>query len=61
MVYNGKSYLKRVYHEKDCIRLVSINKDYDDICIDLPLDEFDHFQIIGVPVDTFTPLFYGDY
>lgn len=54
--YDGKSYLKKVYQEKDRFRLVSFNKKYDDIIIDLPLDDDVYLNIVGRVVGSFTPV-----
>lgn len=54
--YDGKSYLKKVYQEKDKFRLVSFNKKYDDIIIDLPLDDDVYLNIVGRVVGSFTPV-----
>lgn len=45
---NDKSYLKKVYTEDDCLRLVSINPKYDDIIIDFPPAEDTHIKIYAV-------------
>ncbi|MBF0780013.1 MULTISPECIES: XRE family transcriptional regulator [unclassified Granulicatella] len=52
--YDGKSYLKKVFFEKDYLRLVSINDKYDDILI--PLHTQEYLNIVGEIVDWFTPV-----
>ncbi|MBK0348959.1 helix-turn-helix transcriptional regulator [Aerococcaceae bacterium zg-ZJ1578] len=54
--YDGKTYLKKVYLENNQFRLVSINDKYDDIYINLPVDEGLYFNIVGKVVDSFTPV-----
>ncbi|MBF6978177.1 helix-turn-helix transcriptional regulator [Aerococcaceae bacterium zg-BR22] len=54
--YDGKTYLKKVYLEDNQFKLVSINEKYDDIYIDLPVDEAVYFNIVGKVVDNFTPV-----
>lgn len=54
--YDGKSFIKKVYNEQSHFRLVSINKKYEDIIIDVPVHEDTHFNIIGKVVDWFTPV-----
>lgn len=54
--YDGKSYLKKVYQEDTHFRLVSFNEKYDDIFIDLPINEDIYFNIVGRVVDSFTPV-----
>lgn len=53
--YDGKSYLKKVYQEKDRFRLVSFNEKYDDIMIDLPIADDVYLNIVGRVVGSFTP------
>lgn len=53
--YDGKSYLKKVYKEKDHFRLVSFNKEYEDIIIKIPIDDDIYFNIVGKVVGSFTP------
>lgn len=48
VVVNDKTYLKRVYTETNCLRLVSINPAYDDIVIDFPPSEDTHIKIFTV-------------
>ncbi|GFH41248.1 XRE family transcriptional regulator [Pseudolactococcus insecticola] len=55
IVINDKSFLKKVYLEKNQLRLVSINKKYDDILFDFPPDEDTHIKIFSV-VDSFATL-----
>lgn len=52
--YDGKSYLKKVFFEKNQLRLVSINEDYADILI--PLNSEHYLNIVGEIVDWFTPI-----
>lgn len=52
VVWNDKSYIKKVYREADGLRLVSINKDYKDKFA--PYDE--NPRIVGKIVGSFTPL-----
>lgn len=54
--YNGKSYVKKLYNDGDRFRLVSINKKYDNIIIDIPIDGDIYFNIVGKVVDSFTPI-----
>ncbi|MCW6682033.1 helix-turn-helix domain-containing protein [Aerococcaceae bacterium NML160702] len=53
--YDGKSYLKKVYLQGGQFIMKSINKKYDDIIIDLPLEDT-YLNIIGKVVDWFTPV-----
>ncbi|MER0123212.1 XRE family transcriptional regulator [Streptococcus sp. ZJ100] len=45
---NDKSYLKKVYTEANCLRLVSLNPKYDDIIIDFPPSSDTHIKIYAV-------------
>ena len=54
--YDGKTFLKKVYFEGDLIRLVSLNKKYDDIVISLPVDPYMYLNIVGKVVGSFTPV-----
>lgn len=54
--YDGKSFLKKVFIEGDRIRLASINKKYNDIYIDLPIEQGIYLNILGRVVDSFTPI-----
>ncbi len=54
--YNSKSYIKKLYNDGDRFRLVSINKKYDNIIIDIPIDGDIYFNIVGKVVDSFTPI-----
>lgn len=54
--YDGKSYFKKVYQENDYFRLVSFNKKYDDIIIDLPINDDVYLNILGRVVGSFTPI-----
>ncbi|HEM5141013.1 TPA: LexA family transcriptional regulator [Streptococcus suis] len=48
VVVDDKTYLKRVYTESDGLRLVSINKKYNDIVIDFPPSEDTHIKVFSV-------------
>lgn len=48
VVVDDKTYLKRVYTESDRLRLVSINKKYNDITIDFPPSEDTHIKVFSV-------------
>lgn len=52
VVWNFQTFIKKVYREKEGLRLVSINKDYKDIYI--PYDEKP--RIVGKIVGDFMPL-----
>lgn len=52
--YNEQSFVKKVYFEKDNLRLVSLNEKYDDIII--PYDTPHYVNIVGHVVDWFTPV-----
>lgn len=52
VVWNLQTFIKKVYREKEGLRLVSINKDYKDIYI--PYDE--NPRIVGKIVGDFMPL-----
>ena len=52
VVWNFQTFIKKVYREKEGLRLVSINKDYKDIYI--PYDE--NPRIVGKIVGAFMPL-----
>jgi peptidase S24-like protein len=54
--YDGKSFFKKVYFEGDYIRLVSLNKKYSDIIINLPVEPDTYLNIVGKVVGTFTPV-----
>ena len=54
--FNNESYLKRVYFEGNRIRLVSVNPNYSDKHIYLPIDEGTYLNIIGKVVDSFKPI-----
>ena len=54
--YDGKTFLKKVYFEGGYIRLVSLNKKYDDIVIDLPVEQGTYLNIVGKVVGSFTPV-----
>ena len=51
-MWNSQTFIKKVYREKEGLRLVSINKDYKDIHI--PYDE--NPRIVGKIVGNFMPL-----
>ena len=46
--YQGRTYVKRVYTEKDRLRLKSINEKYEDIYIDFPPTDGDYLRIYEV-------------
>ncbi|HFU3983530.1 TPA: XRE family transcriptional regulator [Streptococcus suis] len=48
VVVDDKTYLKRVYTEENGLRLVSINKKYEDIEIDFPPSEDTHIKVFSV-------------
>ncbi|HEM5602235.1 TPA: LexA family transcriptional regulator [Streptococcus suis] len=48
VVVDDKTYLKRVYTEPTGLRLVSINKKYNDIAIDFPPSEDTHIKVFSV-------------
>ncbi|HEM5162788.1 TPA: LexA family transcriptional regulator [Streptococcus suis] len=48
VVVDDKTYLKRVYTESNDLRLVSINKKYNDIVIDFPPSEDTHIKVFSV-------------
>lgn len=48
VVVDDKTYLKRVYTEATGLRLVSINKKYNDIVIDFPPSEDTHIKVFSV-------------
>ena len=52
VVWNDQTYIKKVYCEKDGLRLVSINKDYKDKFASYD----DNPRIVGKIVGSFTPL-----
>lgn len=54
--FNNESYLKRVYFEGNRIRLVSVNPNYSDKYIYLPIDDATYLNIIGKVVDNFKPV-----
>ena len=54
--YDGESYLKKVFFEGDRIRLVSLNKKYDDIIIELPVEPGTYLNIVGKVVGSFKPI-----
>lgn len=51
VVYNGETYIKKVFLEENTVRLVSINDDYKDIIA--PIEEV---NIVGVVTDSFKPI-----
>ncbi|QMI85942.1 helix-turn-helix domain-containing protein [Carnobacteriaceae bacterium zg-84] len=53
--YDGKSYVKKVYFEKDTLVLVSLNEKYDNIIIPRHSDDA-YLNIVGRVVDWFTPV-----
>lgn len=52
VVWNGKTYIKRVYREEEGLRLVSINPKYTDMIA--PYE--DEPRVIGLIVGNFIPL-----
>lgn len=54
--YDGKSFLKKVYFEGNRFRLVSINENYSDIYISLPIEDDTYLNIVGRVVDKFKPV-----
>ncbi|MGU7858657.1 LexA family transcriptional regulator [Streptococcus suis] len=55
VAYNGQTYFKKVYTEPGGLRLVSLNKKYDDIFIEYPPAEDTYIKIYDV-VGSFTPI-----
>lgn len=51
--YDGKSYVKKWCYDGDRFRLVSINRDYDNIIIDIAIADGVYFNIIDKVVDSF--------
>ncbi len=54
--YDGKLYIKKLYNDGDRFRMVSINRKYDNIIIDIPPENGKYFNIIGKVIDSFTPV-----
>lgn len=54
--YDEKSYVKKLYNDGDRFRLVSINRDYENIIIDIPVSDDKYFNIVGKVIDSFTPV-----
>jgi len=52
LMWNGKTYIKKVYREAEGLRLESINPDYDDLFA--PYE--DEPKIVGIVVGHFLPL-----
>ncbi|MBP2621532.1 helix-turn-helix domain-containing protein [Streptococcus panodentis] len=52
LLWNGKTYIKKVYRETEGLRLESINPDYDDLFA--PYE--DQPQIVGIVVGHFLPI-----
>ncbi|WP_241496529.1 S24 family peptidase [Streptococcus parasanguinis] len=52
VVCNNQTYIKRVYHEENGLRLVSINPKYEDIFISYDEDP----RVVGIIVGNFMPL-----
>ena len=46
IIVDGEAYLKKVYIDDDCLRLVSLNKGYDDIIV----DEMSDIEVVGTVV-----------
>ncbi|HEL0246035.1 TPA: helix-turn-helix transcriptional regulator [Streptococcus equi subsp. zooepidemicus] len=55
IAYNGQTYFKKVYTEANGLRLVSLNKKYDDIFIDYPPAEDTYIKIFDV-IGSFVPV-----
>ncbi|MGT2866627.1 XRE family transcriptional regulator [Streptococcus fryi] len=55
VVHNGETYFKKVYTEEGGLRLVSLNKKYDDIFIDYPPAEDTYIKIYDV-IGSFVPV-----
>lgn len=55
VAYNGQTYFKKVYTEPNGLRLVSLNKKYDDIFIEYPPAEDTYIKIYDV-VGSFVPV-----
>lgn len=54
--YDGQSFVKKLYNDGDRFRLVSINRKYEPIKIDVPPEDGVYFNIVGKVVDSFTPI-----
>ncbi len=54
--YDGKSYIKKLFNDGDRFRLISINRNYKNIIIDVPPEDEIYFNIIGKVVGSFTPI-----
>ena len=52
VVWNGKTYIKRVYREEEGLRLVSINPKYKDMLAPYK----DEPRVVGLIVGNFMPL-----
>ena len=46
IIVDGEAYLKKVYIDDDCLRLVSLNKGYEDIIV----DEMSDVEVVGTVV-----------
>lgn len=46
IIVDGEAYLKKVYIDDDCLRLVSLNKGYEDIIV----DDISNVEIVGTVV-----------
>lgn len=46
IIVDGEAYLKKVYIDDDCLRLVSLNKGYEDIIV----DEMSDIEVVGTVV-----------
>ncbi|MFU2205290.1 LexA family transcriptional regulator [Streptococcus pluranimalium] len=55
VAYNGQTFFKKVYTEPNGLRLVSLNKKYDDIFIEYPPAEDTYIKIYDV-VGSFVPV-----
>lgn len=48
--------MEPMYKDGDRFRLVSVNRKYDNIIIDIPVHSDMYFNIVGKVVDNFTPV-----
>lgn len=55
VVIDGRTYFKKVYTEDNGLRLVSLNRKYDDIFVELPPEEDTYIRVYDV-VGSFTPI-----
>lgn len=54
--YGGKTYIRKLYNDGDRFRLMSINKNFENIIVDIPSNDGTYFNIVGKVVDSFTPI-----